>query len=87
MPAVVHACALPSDHRPKIQPVIATFSAGEFRRQPALSDNTDKAAWVGLNPGLRDHFSHQIQCVNSLNPRSDQYTNSPCNFNSPSVDR
>ena len=34
-------CALPSDRQPKIQPAIATFSAGEFRRQPALSDNTD----------------------------------------------
>ena len=33
-------CALPSDRQPKIQPAIATFSAGEFRRQPALSDNT-----------------------------------------------
>ena len=34
-------CALPSDHRPKIQPVIAFFSAGEFRQQPAVSDNTE----------------------------------------------
>ena len=33
-------CALPSDRQPKIQPAIATFSASEFRRQPALSDNT-----------------------------------------------
>ena len=32
-------CALPSDRQPKIQPAIATFSAGEIRRQPALSDN------------------------------------------------
>ena len=36
-------CALPSDLQPKIQPAIATFSAGEFRRQPALSDNTKVA--------------------------------------------
>ena len=33
-------CALPSDRQPKLQPAIVTFSAGEFRRQPALSDNT-----------------------------------------------
>ena len=33
-------CALPSDRQPKIQPAITTFSAGEFRRKPALSDNT-----------------------------------------------
>ena len=26
---------------PKIQPVIASFSAGEFRPLPALSDNPD----------------------------------------------
>ena len=32
-------CALPSDLQSKIQPAITTFSAGEFRRQPALSDN------------------------------------------------
>ena len=33
-------CALPSDHRPKIQPMIIAFLAGEFRRQPALGDST-----------------------------------------------
>ena len=31
--------ALPSNCQPKIQPVIAAFLAGEFRRQPVLSDN------------------------------------------------
>ena len=35
-------CALPSDRQRKIQPAIATFSAGEFHQQPALSDNTEK---------------------------------------------
>ena len=34
-------CALLIHHRPKIQPVIATYSAGEFYQQPALNDNTD----------------------------------------------
>ena len=34
------SCALPSDHWPKIQPVITAFSAGEFCRQLALSNNT-----------------------------------------------
>ena len=33
-------CDLPRDCQPKIQPEITTFSAGEFRQQPALSDNT-----------------------------------------------
>ena len=33
-------CALLIHHWSKIQPVIAAFSDGEFRRQPALSDNT-----------------------------------------------
>ena len=33
-------CALLSDLWPKIQLAITTFSAGEFCRQPALSDNT-----------------------------------------------
>ena len=32
-------CALPSNRRPKIQPVITTFSAGEFCWQLALSNN------------------------------------------------
>ena len=43
-------CALLIHCQPKIQPAIAAFSAGEFRRQPALSDNTevpkaDKVIW------------------------------------------
>ena len=38
--------ALSSDRWPKIQPVIATFSAGEFRQQLALSDNTGSG--IGL---------------------------------------
>ena len=37
-----------SHHRPKIQPLIAAFSAGEFRRQPALSDNT--GCMAGADP-------------------------------------
>ena len=40
-------CALPSDRQPKIKPVIANFSAGEFCRQPALSDNTAVVAVPG----------------------------------------
>ena len=33
-------CALLIDRQPKIQLAIITLSAGEFRQQPALSDNT-----------------------------------------------
>ena len=35
-----YRCALLIYHRPNIQPVITAFSGGEFRQQPALSDNT-----------------------------------------------
>ena len=43
-------CALPSDCQRKIQPAIATFSAGEFRRQPTLSDNTANQSDAKLKP-------------------------------------
>ena len=56
-------CALPSDRQPKIQPAIATFSASEFHRLPALSDNTVHCAIFFIN----------------FTPRSDQYINSPYN--------
>ena len=45
-------CALPSDRQAKIQPAIATFSAGEFRRQPALSDNTGHQVLILLHCSL-----------------------------------
>ena len=46
-------CALLSDRQPKIQPAIAIFSAGEFRQQPALSDNTGyNKRQIALREGL-----------------------------------
>ena len=54
-------CALPSDRQPKLQPPIATFSAGEFRRQPALSDNT--VVMFSCNPEFHIHCTAKLMSL------------------------
>ena len=60
-------CALPSDRQPKLQPAIATFSAGEFRQQPALSDNTGNDSWWLLLSIAKPHSSSVLFFMYSIN--------------------
>ena len=51
-------CALPCAHRPKIQPVITAFLAGEFRRQPALSNIAAMGMFLKVLKNLHKKISH-----------------------------
>ena len=69
-------CALPSDHQPKIQPVIAALLAGEFHRQLALSDNTGWQWWAlpdwSFDFRFYTHFAQRISTTLDHQQRREQ---------------